>query len=191
MDINSLLSPQDSPAPASATPPPIPSMASKSPSKRVRRQKPSRTPSGLSQQTNMTSSPQRFHSETLPSHPSQPVSSYQPHPNGPAIHSPGVAHYSNGRGVHSAAHTPPFEGYGRGQIGSPHDSRITPPHPLHRQASTPKMEALADLASMQHVQQTARQQSAVQRPSIRYVLCSFPAFLARSGNVRPRHFLST
>jgi hypothetical protein len=178
MDINSLLSPQDSPA--TETPPPIPSQASKSPAKRARRQMPSRTPSGLSQQTQMTSSPQRFHSETLPSH---PVSTYQPHPNGPAIHSPGVAHYSNGRGVHSAAHTPPFDNYGRGQIGSPHDSRMTPPHLLHRQTSTPGMDALADLASMQHIQQTARQQSAAQRPSIRYVVCSFPRSLLCSNKV--------
>lgn len=172
MDIKSLLSHHPQDAPASETPPPMPSGPARSPAKRARRQVPSRTPSGLSQQTQITSSPQRFHPETLPSH-SHPGPAYQAHPNGPATHSPGVAHYSNGRGVHSAthtpaAHTPPFDAYGRGQMGSPHDSRMTPPHPLHRQqSSTPGMDALADLASMQHVQQTARQQSTVQRPSIR------------------------
>jgi len=51
MDINSLLSPQDSPAPASETPPPqpagLPSPALQSPSKRnLQRMMPSRTPSG-------------------------------------------------------------------------------------------------------------------------------------------------
>lgn len=53
---------------------------------------------------------------------------------------------------------------------------MTPPHPsLHRQTSTPGMDALADLASMQHHQQAARQSASglrdpqvyqSQRPSV-------------------------
>jgi RNA recognition motif-containing protein len=163
MDINSLLSPQDSPAPE--TPPP----ARASPSKRPPlRHQPSRTPSGLSHQ--LSSSPQ-------PPQPPQPSSSgyhygapsshaqtaHPQHAGPAALHSPSMAAYTNGR-VHSAASTPPVDA--RPQLASPRDPRNTPPNPLHRQVSTPGMDALADLASMQHVQHSARQQSAGQRPSI-------------------------
>jgi hypothetical protein len=103
------------------------------------RQMPSRTPSGLSQ--HITSSPQlHLVHQRLPS--------------------PGVSHLANGaRAVHSATSTPQ-------SLGSPHDARIaTPSSQMYRQASTPSMDALADLASMQQQQQAARQNSAGhQRP---------------------------
>jgi hypothetical protein len=158
MDINSLLSPQDSPA--TETPPPLPQVATQSPKKRTRRQIPSRTPSNISQHSqHPTSSPQRFHPETLPTHVAPVYQQHQQHHHTP------VASYTNGRGVHSATHTPPA--FDNRQFAQTHDPRVTPPHPLHRQASTPGMDALADLASMQHVQQAARQQNVAQRPSIR------------------------
>ena len=137
MDINSLLSPSDSPA---QTPPPPPTHASPSMlaahspggNRAVRQQMPSRTPSGLSQQ--ITSSPQVHLSHSK-------------------IPSPGYRHLANGaRAVHSATSTPQ-------PLGSPHDARMTPPSHLYRQASTPGMDALADLASMQQQQQAARQNS--------------------------------
>ncbi|KAH3947521.1 hypothetical protein HBH70_147180 [Parastagonospora nodorum] len=140
MDINSLLSPSDSPA-GTPTPQPPPALPSPSvlhsPRKRVARQMPSRTPSGLSQQ--ITSSP-------------------QPHATLQQIPSPGFAHIANGaRAMHSAMSTPQ-------PLASPHDARMTPPHPMFRQASTPGMDTLADLASMQQ-QQAARQTPvAHQRP---------------------------
>ncbi|XP_014552979.1 hypothetical protein COCVIDRAFT_29750 [Bipolaris victoriae FI3] len=149
MDINSLLSPSDSPA-GTPTPQPAPAAASPSllpsPSKRMRRQIPSRTPSGLSQQVISSSSP-------------QPQSQPQPHQTlqsrGP---SPGYTQIANGaRSIHSAMGTPQ-------QVSSPRDARMTPPNPMYRQASTPGMDTLADLASMQQ-QQAARQNSTVhQRP---------------------------
>lgn len=169
MDINSLLSPQDSPA---QTPPPPAAMPSpsllhiQSPSKRaVRQPMPSRTPSGLSQQ--ITSSPQQFHEPHPPNSTAHAQALYQHLV--PAMASPGLAGYTNGRGAHSATSTPPLF-----DQRSPRDSRMTPPHPLGRQASG--MDTLADLASMQHVQvqQAARQhQSVGQRPSIRYVPSSY------------------
>ncbi|KNG48511.1 pre-mrna splicing factor [Stemphylium lycopersici] len=167
MDINSLLSPSDSPA-DTPTPQPAPAPAAaaspsllRSPGKRTRRQMPSRTPSGLSQQ--LTSSPQPPPHQSL-------------QPRGP---SPGFTHMPNGpRPVHSTMGTPH-------QVSSPRDARITPPNPMYRQTSTPGMDTLAgktklyratsipatntlpppiDLASMQQ-QQAARQNSAVhQRP---------------------------
>ncbi|KAF1948982.1 hypothetical protein CC80DRAFT_282681 [Byssothecium circinans] len=145
MDINSLLSPQDSPARETPPPPPAhPARASpslQSPGKRTLRQIPSRTPSGLSQQ--ITSSPQGH-------------LQYQ------QVHSPGIAGFSNGhRQMHSATSTPPTDRL----THSPRDARATPPHLAHRQASTPGMDALADLASMQHQQQAARQKSAAPRPT--------------------------
>lgn len=134
MDINSLLSPSDTPA---ATPPPPSQQPSpavrQSPTKRGVRQMPSRTPSGLSQQ--ITSSPQlHLVHQRLPS--------------------PGISHLANGtRPIHSATSTPQ-------SLGSPHDARIsTPSSQMYRQASTPSMDALADLASMQQQQQAARQNS--------------------------------
>ncbi|KAF2790477.1 hypothetical protein K505DRAFT_327550 [Melanomma pulvis-pyrius CBS 109.77] len=151
MDINSLLSPQDSPASETPPPPPaLPSPSMHSPSKRVMRQIPSRTQSGLSQQ--ITSSP-------------TPVAGYhQQHlthtPTLSAQHSPSIISFPNGR-VHSAASTPPIP-----SMGTSHDARMTPPHMLHRQASTPGMDTLADLASMQHRQQAVRQSASTMRPSI-------------------------
>lgn len=146
MDINSLLSPQDSPA--QETPPPPSALGSpsiQSASKRAIRQIPSRTPSGLSQQ--LTSSP-------------QPHLSYHQHKQP----SPGITYTNGSRAIHSATSTPPER-----PVHSPHDPRMTPPNPLLRQASTPSMDALADLASMQHQhqQQAARQNTVVQRPSFR------------------------
>ncbi|KAJ4304757.1 Splicing factor [Kalmusia sp. IMI 367209] len=140
MDINSLLSPQDSPA--QETPPPHPALGSpslQSSSKRAIRQIPSRTPSGLSQQ--ITSSP-------------QPHLSYQQLP------SPGTTFTNGSRGIRSATGTPPER-----PMHSPRDARMTPPNPLLRQASTPGMDTLADLAAMQHQQQAARQNSVPQRPT--------------------------
>lgn len=120
MDINSLLSPSDSPA---DTPPPPPAHASPSvlpaPSpvqRTTRQQMPSRTSSALSQQ--ITSSPQV----------------HLAHQN---IPSPGYGHLANGaRPMHSATSTPQ-------PLGSPHDARMTPPSHMYRQASTPGMDALA------------------------------------------------
>ncbi|KAF1968243.1 hypothetical protein BU23DRAFT_558661 [Bimuria novae-zelandiae CBS 107.79] len=141
MDINSLLSPQDSPA--QETPPPHPAQNSPSrpsSSKRAIRQIPSRTPSGLSKQ--ITSSPHLSYQQQLPS--------------------PGVTYTNGTRAIHSATSTPPERA-----IHSPRDARMTPPHPYTRQASTPGMDTLADLAAMQHQhqQQAARQSSVAQRPS--------------------------
>ncbi|KAF2686067.1 hypothetical protein K458DRAFT_402603 [Lentithecium fluviatile CBS 122367] len=128
MDINSLLSPQDSPA--RETPPPHPALASpslQSPGKRAMRQMPSRTTSGLSQQ--ITSSPQ-----PQPHPHAHPQVAYQ------QIPSPGIAGFTNGaRTIHSATSTPPLER----PMHSPHDARMTPPHPLHRNTSTASMDALA------------------------------------------------
>jgi hypothetical protein len=122
MDINSLLSPSDSPAgtPTPQPPPALPSPSMlQSPRKRTERsgrQIPSRTHSGLSQQ--ITSSP-------------------QPHAALQQVPSPGFAHISNGaRAMHSAMNTPQ-------PLGSPRDARMTPPQPMFRQASTPGMDTLA------------------------------------------------
>lgn len=121
MDINSLLSPSDSPAgtptPQPHTQPALPSPSMlQSPSKRAIRQMPSRTPSGLSQ--HITSSP-------------------QPHTHLQQLPSPALAHITNGaRAVHSAMGTPQ-------PIGSPHDTRATPPHYIARQDSTAGMDTLA------------------------------------------------
>ncbi|KAF2022421.1 hypothetical protein BU24DRAFT_44463 [Aaosphaeria arxii CBS 175.79] len=171
MDINSLLSPQDSPAAETPPPPSLASPTMQSPSK-IRpgmRQMPSRTPSGLREQ--ITSSPQLYHNDRIPTpthaqpayHQHQHQSQHQPQP-GPALHSPSIAAYTNGRASHSATSTPPLDA--RPQLNSPHVMTPPPSHTLHRQASTPGMDALADLASMQHIQQTARQQGVAQRPSI-------------------------
>ncbi|EDU39505.1 RNA-binding protein RRM domain [Pyrenophora tritici-repentis] len=143
MDINSLLSPSDSPA-GTPTPQPAPSAPSpsliRSPGKRARRQIPSRTPSGLSQQVMSSSSP-------------QPHSAIQQR-----VPSPGYAQIANGaRTMHTTINTAQ-------QAASPRDARMTPPNATYRQASTPGMDTLADLASMQQ-QQAARQSSVVhQRP---------------------------
>ncbi|KAF2260945.1 hypothetical protein CC78DRAFT_522691 [Lojkania enalia] len=207
MDINSLLSPQESPA--TETPPPPSALSSPSllsPHKRPPlRHMPSRTPSGLSQQ--VTSSP-HYPRDTLqtPSH------YHQQHvATPPTTHSPGFTTFPNGRQVHSTSNTPPIDL--RGQLGSPHDARLTPPHPLSRQASTPGMDALAgtslwhtmgrgdetltnsapDLASMQQQQQAARQSAGglrdpqvyqSPRPSIRYDIAM------AEGSPRPRVFSS-
>jgi hypothetical protein len=123
MDINSLLSPSDSPA-GTPTPQPAPALPSRSPGKRTRRQIPSRTPSGLSQQ--VTSSPQPQHHTLIQQR----------------VPSPGYAHIANGtRPIHSAMSTPQ-------QIASPRDTRMTPPNPLYRQASTPGMDTLAGRCSI-------------------------------------------
>lgn len=124
MDINSLLSPSDSPAgtPAPQPPPALPSPSMlQSPRKRAVRQMPSRTSSGLSQQ--ITSSP-------------------QPHAALQQVPSPGFAHIANGaRAMHSAMNTPQPH-------GSPRDARMTPPHHMLRQASTPGMDTLAGRCSL-------------------------------------------
>ncbi|KAF1843044.1 uncharacterized protein K460DRAFT_340747 [Cucurbitaria berberidis CBS 394.84] len=171
MDINSLLSPSDSPA-GTPTPQPQPALPSpsmlQSPSKRAIRQLPSRTSSGLSQQ--VTSSP-------------------QPHAILQQLPSPGYVHIANGaRAVHSAAGTPQ-------PIGSPHDARITPPHPLFRQGSTPGMDTLADLASMQ--QQQASRQSSVghQRPVTlqhlgQHISGESVASIMSESSPRPRSFVT-
>lgn len=123
MDINSLLSPSDSPAgtptPQPQPQPPIPSPSTmQSPSKRIMRQMPSRTPSGLSQQ--ITSSPHahaQYHQQQIPS--------------------PGLAHMTNGtRAMHSSMSTPQ-------SAASHHDPRATPPQSVSRQGSTPAMDTLA------------------------------------------------
>ncbi|KAF2449974.1 hypothetical protein P171DRAFT_351254 [Karstenula rhodostoma CBS 690.94] len=145
MDINSLLSPQDSPA--QETPPPPPALGSpsiQSPGKRAIRQVPSRTPSGLSQQ--LTSSP-------------QPHLSYHQHKQP----SPGVGYTNGTRPIHSATSTPPER-----PTHSPRDARMTPPNPLLR--STSGMDTLADLATMQHQhQQAARHHTAAQRPTLQNI----------------------
>ncbi|KAF1919133.1 hypothetical protein BDU57DRAFT_512038 [Ampelomyces quisqualis] len=171
MDINSLLSPSDSPAGTPAPQPPSalpsPSMLSP-PRKRAVRQMPSRTHSGLSQQ--ITSSP-------------QPHATLQQNP------SPGFAHIANGaRAMHSAMSTPQ-------PMGSPRDARMTPPHPTFRQASTPGMDTLADLASMQQ-QQAARQTPAAhQRPVTlqhlgQHLSGESVASIMSESSPRPRSFMT-
>lgn len=123
MDINSLLSPQDSPA--QETPPPrsgLNSPSIQSSGKRAIRQIPSRTPSGLQQ---IRSSP-------------QPHLSYQQ-----PVPSPGVTYTNGTRAIHSATSTPPER-----HVPSPRDARMTPPNPLLRQASTPGMDALAGVYTL-------------------------------------------
>ncbi|CAO2653187.1 Nn.00g025980.m01.CDS01 [Neocucurbitaria sp. VM-36] len=170
MDISSLLSPSDSPAgtPTPQAQPALPSPTMlQSPSKRAIRQMPSRTPSGLSQQ--VTSSP-------------------QPHAILQQLPSPGYAHIANGaRAIHSAASTPQ-------PMGSPHDARVTPPHPLFRQGSTPGMDTLADLASMQ--QQASRQNSVGhQRPVTlqhlgQHISGESVASIMSESSPRPRSFVT-
>lgn len=128
MDINSLLSPQDSPARETPPPhPPIASPAMQSPSKRAIRQVPSRTPSGLSQQ--VTSSPQ-LQPQAQPPQPQHLA--YHP------VASPSISGFANGhRPIHSATSTPPMA------VQSPRDAGVISPHPPHRQTSTPGMDALA------------------------------------------------
>ncbi|CAI6333060.1 unnamed protein product [Periconia digitata] len=163
MDINSLLSPQDSPARETPPPhPPIASPAIQSPSKRAFRQMPSRTSSGLSQQ--ITSSPQP---------PAQPLQ--QQHLAYHSVPSPNLSGFTNGhRPIHSATSTPPIP------IHSPHDASMNSPHPPPRQTSTPGMDALADLATMQHHQQAVRQTSAPRPP---YSLQNIPRTIS-GGSVR-------
>jgi len=125
MDINSLLSPQDSPANETPPPPPAIPLPFQSPSKRAIGQMPSRTPSGLSQQVTPSSPAHAgYHHQHLTTMPTPSAS-------------PGVTSFPNGR-AHSATNTPPIP-----SLGSPHDARMTPPHPMHRQASTPGMDTLA------------------------------------------------
>lgn len=141
MDINSLLSPQDSPA--QETPPRSPSLQASG--KRAARQIPSRTPSGLSQQ--ITSSPQPPLSYQQQPPPQQQQQQQQQLP------SPGVAFTNGNRGVHSATSTPSDR-----PIHSPRDARMTPPNPLLRQASTPGMDALAGgCRTMPHVRPAMKQ----------------------------------
>ncbi|KAF2875722.1 hypothetical protein BDV95DRAFT_603130 [Massariosphaeria phaeospora] len=161
MDINSLLSPQDSPA-HETPPPPPPNPALTSPSKRALRQIPSRTPSGLSQQQFNSSPARQPHAAYQQQQPPQQLSSSS---------SPGFPFPNGARAPHSAASTPPVDYQ---PVGSPFDARISPSHPLYRQASTPGMDTLADLATMQHQQQEARQSHPAQRPSIKYVHTSLP-----------------
>ena len=135
MDINSLLSPQDSTV---GTPPPQQSPLP-SPSKRPLRQPPPRrTSSSLCQQ--ITLSPQL--QDQLPT-PTLSHNAYHTHlAMGLAIPSPGVTNVSNGRAMHNLTGTPPLDP--RNSLGSTQESRMTPPHPsLHRQTSTPGMDALA------------------------------------------------
>ncbi|KAL5116902.1 Splicing factor [Pleosporales sp. CAS-2024a] len=167
MDINSLLSPSDSPAPPPPPSLPSPSMLH-SPRKRVARQMPSRTPSALSQ--HVTSSP-------------------QPHAALQQKAAPGFAHLANGaRAVQSALNTPQ-------PLASPHDARITPPQSSFRQASTPGMDTLADLASMQQ-QQTARQTPvAHQRPVTlqhlgQHLSGESMASIMSESSPRPRSFVT-
>jgi hypothetical protein len=141
MDINSLLSPSDSPAgtPTPQPPPALPSPSMlQSPRKRAERsgrQIPSRTHSGLSQQ--ITSSP-------------------QPHSALQQVPSPGFAHIANGaRAMHSAMSTPQ-------PLGSPRDARMTPPQPMFRQASTPGMDTLAGRYPLS-LRVSARQETAYWR----------------------------
>ena len=139
MDINSLLSPQDSTV---ETPPPQKSPLP-SPSKRPLRQPPPRrTSSSLSQQ--IASSPRlqdQLPTSTL-SH-----NAYHTHlAMGLAIPSPGVTSAPNGRAMHNPTGTLPLDP--RNSLGSMQESRMTPPHPsLHRQTSTPGMDALAGRCS--------------------------------------------
>ncbi|KAF1993643.1 hypothetical protein P154DRAFT_449663 [Amniculicola lignicola CBS 123094] len=156
MDINSLLSPQDSPAPG--TPPAAalrsPSLQQSPAHRSLRQHPPSRTPSNVG----------------------QPTSAY--HTPTPPTLQPSVAASLNSRPLHGATSTPPVESHAR--IASPHDAHQTPPHHLLRQTSL-RMETLADLASsMQHQQATSRQgtntpQATQTQPSSRPSLGSLPS----------------
>ncbi|KAI9755274.1 MAG: hypothetical protein M4579_004339 [Chaenotheca gracillima] len=125
MDINSLLSPQDSPI---ADPPT--SNPQVGALKRVH---------SASRNSKSTSS-SRQASARLPQAPPPSVSYTSMSQAPPAIPSPPMASPGNGRGASGVVGTPPA------------DVRPGP----SRQGSTPGMDTLADLASMQHHQQTAR-----------------------------------
>ncbi|KAF2196732.1 hypothetical protein GQ43DRAFT_241414 [Delitschia confertaspora ATCC 74209] len=198
MDINSLLSPQESPA--DETPPPsLPSSSRASPGKRSLRQPlpnlPSRTPSYTSQHHQITSSP-HYHSEHYQSHHYHQHSHSHPHvTTGTPLASPRLAGYQNGRATHTARSTPPVDP--RNPYNPIQDARVTPPQPpIHRSSSTPGMDTLADLASMQQQQQAARQNAGglrdpqvyqAQRPSIRFDYSTHPT--AQHNAKRPHSSL--
>ncbi|KAL6709268.1 Splicing factor [Coniothyrium glycines] len=171
MDINSLLSPSDSPA-GTPTPQPAPALPSpsllRSPNKRAIRQLPSRTPSGLSQQ--FTSSP-------------------QPHVALQQMPSPGYAHMANGaRPMHSAMSTPQ-------PLGSPHVARMATPQPVFRPHSTPGMDTLADLASMQQQQAARHAPASHQRPVTlqhlgQHISGDSVASIMSESSPRPRSFVT-
>lgn len=78
---------------------------------------------------------------------------------------PGMASVPNGRAMPTATSTPSVDG--RESLGPIQESRITPPHPSQsRQASTSGMDALADLASMQHQQATRQNAAGMRDPQI-------------------------
>ncbi|KAF2840240.1 hypothetical protein M501DRAFT_1002554 [Patellaria atrata CBS 101060] len=164
MDIRALLSPEDSPVSRDVSPAASPHKQA-SPVKRPGRPA-KRKSSSLSQQ--ITSSPQP--QEQLYNAAYQAQHSNLPSPGLSSIVQNGI-HYQS-------AHTTPTS-----EPRNPYvESRATPPHPaLHRQGSTPGMDTLADLASMQHHQAT-RQASESTRPSISYALGNLPRSLSsRSG----------
>ncbi|KAF2493564.1 hypothetical protein BU16DRAFT_528840 [Lophium mytilinum] len=149
MDINSLLSPQESPVGDTPPPPRLRQSPMSSPLKRPQRQAPPRrTSSTLSQQ--ITSSP-HSHVEPMPSS-TLTHNSYHTHlAMGGQLPSPGLSSVNGRAGtIHSAASTPPIDARGIQTF----DTRMTPPQPpLSRHTSTPGMDTLADLASMQQQQQ--------------------------------------
>ncbi|KAF2092161.1 hypothetical protein K490DRAFT_32621 [Saccharata proteae CBS 121410] len=139
MDINSLLSPQDSP---SSEQPPNASSPQPSPARRPGRPA-KRKSSGLSKQVTADSPPQQ-HSLLHPATAARNAATYMP-PTG--LLSPSSA--------------------GASQDARPTLSPMSTPNAqaMHRHGSSPGMDTLADLASMQHHQQAARHSANSMRPS--------------------------
>lgn len=141
MDINSLLSPQESPA--SETPPPTGQSPLPSPNTNKRARRPAvekRKSSGLGQH-HITSSPRVAGDQLLT--PTGSLTSATSHPSSGPIPSPTVVHNGqNARAMHSAASTPTLEV--RPPLATLHESRASSGHATpHRQNSTPGMDALA------------------------------------------------
>ncbi|KAI9663745.1 MAG: Splicing factor [Bathelium mastoideum] len=140
MDINSLLSPQDSPAPE--TPSPFIAAPIGTPKKR---------PSALEKRASSSLSQQVVPSHGIAGHlllPQGIVSQAQQETPSPTIASLSA---QSERLLQSATTTPTIESRGAGYVQDTRMSMST------RQPSTPQMDTLADLASMQQQQQVARQ----------------------------------
>ncbi|TKA77986.1 hypothetical protein B0A49_02514 [Cryomyces minteri] len=177
MDINSLLSPQESPA--SETPPPLHATPNRRPGKG------SRTSSSLSQQMNASPGRQR----STPSLPRNAVAQAQQQ----SMPSPAITTSSSGITVRSVGDKMDIS-ESRGSVSVGPQTRRPSAQPLQaRQPSTPQMDTLADLASMQHHQQTARQTASGLRsneivearhsPSM-YTLDNLPSDLPRNNSAR-------
>ncbi|KAF2403714.1 hypothetical protein EJ06DRAFT_527318 [Trichodelitschia bisporula] len=143
MDINSLLSPQD-PSPADASPRSSPNRSQWRPPVQQRRS------SGLSQQ--LSHSP-RVQEQRLPSIAARNAAAayHYPQPHGAAILDTAGSPYQQQQATAGYAST--------SALSHPADGHTPAQSPTRRQGSTPGMDALADIASMQHRQSVSRQSS--------------------------------